>query len=136
MSNVLAVHDEMKQADRDVAYQAFVSGSSQYLLVTDSVASEIDLQEFPLVINYDMPCDNITYIQRVGRSGRFGHKIVAINLVSTKETSRLSEIEKLYSTRVEEMTAHMVVDKFEDMGLCNELLRRILASGWVGRYLF
>jgi translation initiation factor 4A len=60
-----------------------------------------------LVINYDLPRNFEKYIHRIGRSGRFGRKGVAINLVSQEDQSRLRDIERYYNTVVEEMPANI-----------------------------
>jgi len=56
-----------------------------------------------LVINYDLPTSKETYIHRIGRSGRFGRKGVAINFVIPTDGKFLTEIEKFYNTQITEM---------------------------------
>ena len=55
------------------------------------------------VINYDMPANRENYIHRIGRSGRFGRKGVAINFVTADDTRAMREIEAFYNTQIEEM---------------------------------
>ena len=56
-----------------------------------------------LVINYDLPTNRELYIHRIGRSGRFGRKGVAINFVKTEDVSVLRDFEQYYSTQIDEM---------------------------------
>uniref|UniRef100_A0A8R1EU27 Helicase C-terminal domain-containing protein n=1 Tax=Caenorhabditis japonica TaxID=281687 RepID=A0A8R1EU27_CAEJA len=56
-----------------------------------------------LVINYDLPSNRENYIHRIGRSGRFGRKGVAINFVTENDARQLKEIEAYYTTNIEEM---------------------------------
>jgi len=56
-----------------------------------------------LVINYDLPISREKYIHRIGRSGRFGRKGVAINFVTPAEAKSLNEIEKFYNTKIDEL---------------------------------
>ncbi|GJR60644.1 eukaryotic initiation factor 4A-3 [Tanacetum coccineum] len=56
-----------------------------------------------LVINYDLPNNRELYIHRIGRSGRFGRKGVAINFVKTDDIKILRDIEQYYSTQIDEM---------------------------------
>ena len=56
-----------------------------------------------LVLNYDLPVKRENYIHRIGRSGRFGRKGVAINFVTTSDVDYLKDIEDHYNTVVEEM---------------------------------
>ena len=56
-----------------------------------------------LVINYDLPTQPENYLHRIGRSGRFGRKGVAINFVADDDVQKLAEIQKHYQTQIEEM---------------------------------
>jgi len=56
-----------------------------------------------LVINFDLPREKETYIHRIGRSGRYGRKGVAINMVNDREIDYLKEIESFYDTKINEM---------------------------------
>uniref|UniRef100_A0A183BTB0 RNA helicase n=1 Tax=Globodera pallida TaxID=36090 RepID=A0A183BTB0_GLOPA len=96
-------HGEMEQGDRDVIMREFRSGSSRVLITTDLLARGIDVQQVSVVINYDLPGNRENYIHRIGRSGRFGRKGVAINFVTKQDQQMLKEIETYYSTQVEEM---------------------------------
>ena len=79
---VSATHGDMDQNTRDVIMREFRSGSSRVLITTDLLARGIDVQQVSLVINYDLPTQPENYLHRIGRSGRFGRKGVAINFVS------------------------------------------------------
>jgi len=61
------------------------------------------VQQVSLVINYDLPPSRELYIHRIGRSGRFGRKGVAINFVINEDMWRLRDIEQYYSTQIDEM---------------------------------
>ena len=61
------------------------------------------MQQISLVINYDLPNNRELYIHRIGRSGRFGRKGVAINFVKSEELRILRDIEQYYSTQIDEM---------------------------------
>jgi len=81
----------------------FRSGSSRVLITTDLLARGIDVQQVSLVINYDMPTNYENYLHRIGRSGRFGRKGVAINFVTEQDAQFLRDLEQHYSTQIEEM---------------------------------
>ena len=93
----------MDQNVRDVIMKEFRSGSSRVLITTDLLARGIDVQQVSLVINFDLPRDKENYIHRIGRSGRFGRKGVAINLISDEEMRVMKDIEDFYGTVIEEM---------------------------------
>jgi len=100
---VSALHGDMDQKERELIMKEFRSGSSRVLITTDLLARGIDVQQVSLVINYDLPKDRENYIHRIGRSGRFGRKGVAINFVVSDDTRVLRDIEQFYNTQIEEM---------------------------------
>jgi len=106
---VSAIHGEMDDKDRAMVMQEFRSGSSRILLATDLLARGIDVQQVSLVVNYDMPREQESYIHRIGRGGRFGRKGVAINLVTADDARMVRQIEQFYSTQIEEMPADVAV---------------------------
>lgn len=102
---VSAMHGDMDQKDREVLMREFRSGSSRVLITTDLLARGIDVQQVSLVINYDLPMQRENYIHRIGRSGRFGRKGVAINFVTENDKRTLKDLEQYYNTQIEEMPA-------------------------------
>lgn len=78
----------------------FRSGKFRFLISTDLLARGIDVQQVSLVINYDIPTNKETYIHRIGRSGRFGRKGVAINFVTSADAQQLKDIQEFYHTLV------------------------------------
>ena len=81
----------------------FRQGEIRILLSTDLLSRGIDIQQLSLVINYDLPIQKETYIHRIGRSGRYGRKGVAINFVTDRDLEYLHEIQTFYDTKIEEM---------------------------------
>merc|ERR1712072_72473 len=100
---VSALHGDMDQKERELIMKEFRSGSSRVLITTDLLARGIDVQQVSLVINYDLPKDRENYIHRIGRSGRFGRKGVAINFIVQEDVRVLRDIEQFYNTQIEEM---------------------------------
>uniref|UniRef100_A0A915KZI6 RNA helicase n=1 Tax=Romanomermis culicivorax TaxID=13658 RepID=A0A915KZI6_ROMCU len=100
---VSAMHGDMSQAERDVIMREFRTASSRVLITTDLLARGIDVQSVSLVINYDLPTNRENYIHRIGRSGRFGRKGVAINFVTEADKRVMKDIESFYNTTIEEM---------------------------------
>jgi ATP-dependent RNA helicase len=83
--------------------EEFRSGSSRVLIATDVWGRGLDVQQVSLVICYDLPTNRELYIHRIGRSGRFGRKGVAINFVTDDDVQMLRDIERFYSTQIDEM---------------------------------
>ena len=84
----------MEQAHREVLMKEFRSRSSAGVLITtELMVHGIDAQDVSLVVNYDLPTNRENYIHRLGRFGRSGRKVVAINFVTTEEVVLLREIE-------------------------------------------
>lgn len=100
---VCAMHGDMDQKERDSVMEDFRSGRSRVLIATDIWGRGIDVQQVSLVICYDLPVNRELYIHRIGRSGRFGRKGVAINFVTEQDVSGLKDIERFYSTQIDEM---------------------------------
>ena len=94
----------MIQTDRDEIMKKFRNGSTRVLITTDLLARGIDVQQVSLVINYDLPKEKESYIHRIGRSGRYGRKGVAINFIMSQYDIRaIKDIENFYCTQIEEM---------------------------------
>mmetsp|Transcript_7322 Transcript_7322/g.11149 ORF Transcript_7322/g.11149 Transcript_7322/m.11149 type:complete len:416 (-) Transcript_7322:185-1432(-) len=100
---VCAMHGDMDQNERDQVMEDFRSGSARVLIATDIWGRGIDVQQVSLVICYDLPLNRELYIHRIGRSGRFGRRGVAINFVTEDDVSVLRDIERFYSTQIDEM---------------------------------
>jgi translation initiation factor 4A len=100
---VSAMHGDMSSEERKMIMKEFRSGSSRVLITTDLLARGIDVQQVSLVINYDLPGKRENYIHRIGRSGRFGRKGVAINFVRNEDVKDMRELEAHYNTKIEEM---------------------------------
>ncbi len=100
---VASIHSDMTQEERTRILKDFRSGETRILISTDLLSRGIDVQQVSIVINYDIPSSIDNYIHRIGRSGRFGRKGVAINLITFTDISRLHDIEKYYSTVIEEL---------------------------------
>mmetsp|Transcript_4512 Transcript_4512/g.6811 ORF Transcript_4512/g.6811 Transcript_4512/m.6811 type:complete len:391 (+) Transcript_4512:790-1962(+) len=100
---VVAMHGDMPQKERDAIMEDFRSGASRVLIATDIWGRGLDVQQVSLVINYDIPTNRELYIHRIGRSGRFGRKGVAINFVRNEDMRLLKDIEQYYSTQIDEM---------------------------------
>ena len=97
------IHGEMEVAERKKRMDDFRSGTVRVMISTDLLARGIDVQQVSLVINFEMPIQRENYVHRIGRSGRYGRKGVAINLVSEDESKMLQEIEEHYSTTIGEL---------------------------------
>jgi len=100
---VASMHGEMPQKEREAIMQEFRDGKQRVLITTDVWARGLDVSQVSLVINYDLPNNRELYIHRIGRSGRFGRKGVAINFVKEDDIRILRDIEQYYSTQIDEM---------------------------------
>jgi ATP-dependent RNA helicase len=100
---VVSMHGDMKQKERDAIMSQFRAGDARVLIATDIWGRGLDVQQVSLVINYDLPNNRELYIHRIGRSGRFGRKGVAINFVKNEDVRILRDIEQYYSTQIDEM---------------------------------
>lgn len=85
---VAAVHGDLGQAAREKSLQAFRSGAVDILVATDVAARGIDVDDVTHVFNYQVPDDPMTYVHRIGRTGRAGNKGTAVTLVGYDELGK------------------------------------------------
>ena len=104
---VSALHAELEPAERARTMRQFRDGASRVLIATDVLARGIDVQQVSLVINFDLPPSRENYIHRIGRSGRFGRKGVAINFLAAGDERYMRDIEAFYGTQVAELPASL-----------------------------
>ena len=107
--SMICLHGDMPQSERERIMKEFSSGSARILITTDLLARGIDLQQLSLVINYDIPNNRENYIHRIGRTGRFGRKGVALNFITDKDESLLNDIEQFYNTTISELPENINV---------------------------
>lgn len=107
--SVSASHGSMDATERNKILTDFRSGKSRVLISTDLFARGIDVQQVSIVINYDIPKENAIYIHRIGRSGRFGRKGLAITFATPSEKDRLTELEQFYNTRIEHLPTNFSI---------------------------
>jgi ATP-dependent RNA helicase DDX6/DHH1 len=94
-------HAKMLQAHRNRVFHDFRNGVSRNLVCSDLLTRGIDIQAVNVVVNFDFPKTSETYLHRIGRSGRFGHLGLAINLVSWEDRFNLYKIEQELGTEIQ-----------------------------------
>ena len=104
-----AIHGDKTQVARLEALSQFKDGKLQVLVATDVAARGLDIDDLPLVVNYELPHVPEDYIHRIGRTGRAGATGEAISFVAPEEEKHLVEIEKLLKKKI----ALCAVDGFD-----------------------
>jgi len=99
------IHGDISVDEREFTMGQFRNGKTRVLISTDLLARGIDVQQVSIVINYEVPSRVDNYLHRIGRSGRFGRKGVAINFMTYYDIKKLKTIEQYYHTQIEEMPA-------------------------------
>src|SRR6267154_3912974 len=94
-------HARMLQTNRNRVFHDFRSGVCRNLVCSDLLTRGIDIQAVNVVINFDFPKNSETYLHRIGRSGRFGHLGLAINLVTYEDRFNLYRIEQELGTEIQ-----------------------------------
>ena len=100
---VCQIHSSLDKAERQKNYDQFRSGNYRVLISSNVTARGIDIQQVSTVINFDIPKCSSTYLHRIGRSGRWGRKGVAINFITRRDYKHLKEIESFYQTQISEL---------------------------------
>lgn len=91
----------MLQSHRNRVFHDFRKGVCRNLVCSDLLTRGIDIQAVNVVINFDFPKNSETYLHRIGRSGRFGHLGLAINLVTYEDRFNLYRIEQELGTEIQ-----------------------------------
>ena len=99
--DAIAIHGNKSQSQRTKALADFKDGKVRILVATDIAARGIDIDQLPIVVNFDLPNVAEDYVHRIGRTGRAGSVGQAISLVSADEAGLLHDIEKLINQRLE-----------------------------------
>jgi ATP-dependent RNA helicase DDX6/DHH1 len=94
------IHAKMLQAHRNRVFHEFRNGATRHLVSSDLFTRGIDIQSVNVVINFDFPKNSETYLHRIGRSGRFGHLGLAINLITFEDRFNLYRIEQELGTEI------------------------------------
>lgn len=97
------IHGKLEQEKRNNAMRQFREGAVRILISTDLTGRGIDVHQVGLVINFELPTRKETYIHRIGRSGRYGRRGIAINLVNYHELSQMTRIQEFYNTQILEL---------------------------------
>ncbi|KAM9968856.1 hypothetical protein ACTFIW_000259 [Dictyostelium discoideum] len=103
------IHAKMVQAHRNRVFHDFRNGACRNLVSSDLFTRGIDIQDVNVVINFDFPKHSETYLHRIGRSGRFGHLGLAINLITYEDRFSLYKIEQELGTEIKPIPP--VIDK-------------------------
>jgi translation initiation factor 4A len=105
---VCCIHSDMDKIERKQMYQEFKQGKHRVLISSNVMARGIDIQQISVVINFDLPRCVHTYLHRIGRSGRWGRKGVAINFVTRRDMRIKKEIETYYETSITELPVNFM----------------------------
>lgn len=97
------MYSDMTSVERNKVLSDFRKNIYRVLISTDLLSRGIDIQSLSVVINYDFPQDYDSYLHRVGRSGRFGKKGVAINFVTKYDHEKLANIETYYKISINDL---------------------------------
>ncbi|KAF3203569.1 DExD/H-box ATP-dependent RNA helicase dhh1 [Orbilia oligospora] len=100
-------HAKMLQNHRNRVFHDFRNGVCRNLVCSDLLTRGIDIQAVNVVINFDFPKNAETYLHRIGRSGRFGHLGLAINLINWDDRFNLYKIEQELGTEIQPIPAQI-----------------------------
>jgi superfamily II DNA/RNA helicase len=90
-----SIHGDKPQPARLRALERFKAGEVKVLVATDVAARGLDIEELPVVVNFDLPIVAEDYVHRTGRTGRAGASGEAVSLVAADEVQQLAAIEML-----------------------------------------
>lgn len=102
---VCCIHSAMSQEQRRKSFTEFRLGTHRVMISSNATARGIDVQQVSVVINFDIPQCQHTYLHRIGRSGRWGRKGVAINFITRQDIGTMKFIESYYKSNITELPA-------------------------------
>jgi len=100
--SVCCIHSNMPKEERKDVIQKFRAGNYRLLVSSNLTARGVDIQQVNTVINFDIPKSPETYLHRIGRSGRWGRKGVAINFVTKHDIFSMKHIERHFNIDIKE----------------------------------
>ena len=114
-----AMHSDLEQKERDEVMQDFRNGKVDVLVATDIVSRGIDVDDIPLVINYDVPRDAEDYVHRIGRTARAENKGEAITLVSPEDKHFFNKIERFLQKNIGRIILPASLGAVPDSSVCS-----------------
>jgi len=114
-----AMHSDLEQKERDEVMLDFRNGKVDVLVATDIVSRGIDVDDIPLVINYDVPRDAEDYVHRIGRTARAENKGAAITLVSPEDKRFFNKIERFLQKVIERLPLPDGLGAAPDSSVCS-----------------
>lgn len=105
------IHAGMQQDHRNRVFHDFRAGACRVLVSSDLVTRGIDIQSVNVVVCFDFPKSAESYLHRIGRSGRFGHLGVAVNLITYQDRDNLYKIEQELATEIQPVPPRGDIDK-------------------------
>lgn len=106
--SVKCIHSNMEKSERQYIMDSFRNADTRVLISSDITARGIDVQQVSVVVNFDITRNVNTYLHRIGRSGRWGRKGFAINLVTRRDIQDMRNIERHYSITIDELPNNFV----------------------------
>ena len=114
-----AMHSDLEQKERDEVMLDFRNGKVDVLVATDIVSRGIDVDDIPLVINYDVPRDAEDYVHRIGRTARAENKGGAITMVSPEDKRFFNKIERFLQKVIERLPLPSELGDAPDSSVCS-----------------
>jgi translation initiation factor 4A len=105
--SVCSIHSSMNKTDREKVFANFRLGTYRVLISSNITARGIDVQQVSTVINFDVPKCVHTYLHRIGRSGRWGRKGLAINFITKRDVFTMKKIESYYNISIDELPSNI-----------------------------
>lgn len=114
-----AMHSDLEQKERDEVMLDFRNNKVDVLVATDIVSRGIDVDDIPLVINYDVPRDAEDYVHRIGRTARAENKGEAVTLVSPEDKHFFNKIERFLQKSIERLPLPASLGAAPDSSVCS-----------------
>ena len=127
----------MSQNKREYSMSKFRKNNAEILVATDVAARGIDVPRVGLVVNYDVPNQDMIYFHRIGRTARAGAKGNAITLVSYSSIGDWNIIKKQVKSDMTDLNQKLGIEIHIPDPLKRQVGRRIapqIRSGYGGKF--
>lgn len=104
--NPITIHSDLPQHERLQCYDRFRANASRILVATDLFGRGMDIERVNMVVNYDFPLDEPTFLHRIGRAGRFDTSGIVVNFLKAEDNSQINqqkELEKKFRLMIQRL---------------------------------
>ena len=130
--DALDLHGDLEQVDRTETLLQFANKSCRVLIATDVAARGLDIDDVDIVVNYDLPRDDESYVHRIGRTARAGKSGMALSLANSRELQKFPDAEVKNIEDLDEDLSAVLTSKLKTLGINGGKKNKLRAGDILG----